>query len=80
MSPDFFSTLQAGTRVVVRYRLGPGERGSAGEQFSDALGHVRSVTENQVVLETRDGLVPIDRARITHAKAVPPPSERRQRR
>ena len=80
MSPDFFSTLQVGARVVIRYRLGPDEQGTAGERFSDALGHVRSVTETQVVLETRGGTVCLDRAGITHAKAVPPPPARRQRR
>lgn len=78
MSPDFLSTIQVGARVVIRYRLAPDERGKAGEQFSDALGHVRSVTETQVLIETRGGLVHIDRAGITHAKAVPPPPARRQ--
>ena len=80
MIPDFFSKLEAGARVVIRYRLAPDEQGNAGERLSDALGNVRSVSETSVVLETRGGTVSIERARITHAKAVPPPPARRQRR
>jgi hypothetical protein len=80
MSTDFFATLQEGARVVIRHRLAPGEQGSAGERFSDALGNVRSVTETHVVLQTRGGMVSIERALITHAKAVPPAPARRQRR
>ena len=79
MSPDFFSALRPGARVVIRYRLGPEARGNAGEQFSDALGQVHSVAPTHVVLLTRGGTVSIERAKITHAKEVPPAPERRRR-
>lgn len=80
MGPDFFSTLDAGARVVIRYRLRPGEHGAFGEQLSDVLGYVTEVDDTHVSVETRGGTVSIERTAITHAKTVPPPPPRRQRR
>lgn len=79
MSMDFFAALAPGARVVVRHRLAPAELGPAGEQLTDALGYLRASTDSWVEIETRSGLVRIDRASITHAKVVPPAPERRRR-
>lgn len=78
MSMDFFASLTSGARVVVRYRLAPIDLGPAGEQLTDALGYLRASTDSWVEIETRSGLVRIDRASITHAKVVPPAPERRR--
>lgn len=78
MSTDFLDSLDPGTRVVLRYRLSPGEQGQAGEQVSDALGYLLAVDEHFVTVQTRGGDVQVSRAAITHAKRVPPPPERRR--
>ncbi|MFJ6417403.1 hypothetical protein [Paeniglutamicibacter sp. NPDC091659] len=78
MSTDFFASLDPGARVVVRYRLSPGEQGSAGERLSDALGYLLEINEKSVTVQTRTGEIHINRGSITHAKLVPPPPERRR--
>lgn len=78
MAQDFGPTLVIGTRVVVRYRLEAEDHGDFGEQFSDALGYVRSVNGSHVEVETRGGTVVIERTAITHAKSVPPAPPRRK--
>lgn len=80
MSTDIFATLEIGMRVVLRYRLPVAEQGSAGEQFSDALGVLLAVNEEQVTVQTRTGQVSIERQSVTHAKEVPPAPQRRSRR
>lgn len=79
MEPEFFPLPVIGTRVVIRYRLQPEELGTHGEQFSDALGYLLVVGETHAEVETRGGIVAIERSAITHAKSVPPPPPRRPR-
>ena len=78
MSTDFLDSLDTGTRVVLRYRLAPGEQGQAGERMSDVLGYLLAVDEHSGTVQTRAGDVQVSRAAITHAKRVPPPPARRR--
>lgn len=78
MSTDFLDSLDPGTRVVLRYRLSPGEQGQAGERMSDALGYLLTIDEHSVTVQTRTGEVQVSRAAITHAKRVPPPPVRKR--
>ncbi|GAA1413456.1 hypothetical protein AUR04nite_33800 [Glutamicibacter uratoxydans] len=73
-----FNDLTPGDRIVLRYRLDPQEL--SGPTLSDAIGHVVEVTESLVVLETRGGIVEIQRSKITNAKRVPPAPPRRRAR
>lgn len=76
-----------GERVVIRYRLDPPARASAGEAGgeagpgprptkSDALGELLEVGPDVVVVATRRGPVRIRRESILLAKRVPPPPGR----
>ena len=58
-----------GTRMTVRRRVEDG--------FSDALGYLRECSPTGCVVETRQGLVPVDFADVSAAKLVPPPPPRR---
>lgn len=90
MTVDFFTTLDPGDRIVVRYRLGPtssleggGRPGVApgGPQLNDAIGHFVALADGVLTLETRSGTVAIRQSDVTHAKRVPPaPPRRRSRR
>ena len=62
-------SLPAGTRVVVRYRLGEG--------FTDALGDLLSCTADEASVRTRRGDVVVRLADVVAAKPVPPPPPRR---
>lgn len=63
--------LEVGERVVVRYRLEPGEPGRP--TVSDALGELVEVRADAVVVQTRRGPVTIARDDVLLAKRVPPP-------
>ena len=66
---DLVSTIELGTRLVVRKRIEGG--------FTDAVGYLRSVDKTECVVETRHGPVTIRLAEIVAAKKVPPPPARR---
>ena len=61
----FVSSIELGTRLVVRKRIEGG--------FTDAVGYLRSVNKTECVVETRHGLVAILLADVVAAKEVPPP-------
>ena len=62
---DLVSSIELGTRLVVRKRIEGG--------FTDAVGYLRSVDKTACVVETRHGPVTIPLAEIVAAKKVPPP-------
>ncbi|AWB90621.1 putative acetyltransferase [Salinibacterium hongtaonis] len=67
------STLELGTRVVVRSRIDGG--------FTDAVGFLRQTDATHCVIETKRGLVSIALDDIVAAKEVPPaPQPRSPRR
>ena len=75
---DPVSNLPLGSRVVVRSRLEPaGLAPAEGPSMTDAVGVLVSVDEHRVVVETRQGLVTIERDRVVAAKEVPPRPSRR---
>ncbi|WP_372697999.1 hypothetical protein [Arthrobacter sp. JSM 101049] len=89
MSADFFTTLDPGDRIVVRYRLDSSASGagheasgaaSEGPRLSDAIGHFLALEDGVLTVETRSGMVAIQRADVTHAKRVPPAPQRRRSR
>jgi hypothetical protein len=61
--------LPLGTRVVVRRREDDG--------FHDALGYLIGIDASTCSVETRKGCVTVLLAKVTRAKTVPPPPERR---
>lgn len=65
----FLRSLPLGTRVVVRRREDDG--------FHDALGHLTSIDATTCTVDTRKGAMTVPLAKVTRAKAVPPPPERR---
>jgi hypothetical protein len=65
----FLRSLPIGTRVVVRRREDDG--------FHDALGYLVEVDASTCSIETRTGPVTVPLAKVTRAKTVPPPPERR---
>ncbi|HWC21477.1 MAG TPA: GNAT family N-acetyltransferase [Flexivirga sp.] len=69
--------LVVGRRVVLRSRLAPGDSVPGGPTLTDTLGDVVSVTDSEVVVDTRNGPVTVDRSSIVLAKRVPPPPPRR---
>lgn len=72
--------LSIGDRVVLRFRLAPQEILDGGPTTSDALGEVLAVTDAIIRIETRKGATDVLRSEVTHAKRVPPPPARRERR
>lgn len=66
----FITTAPLGTRVVVRQRIPGG--------LTDALGFLRSVSAEECVVETRDGLKTVPLAAVVAAKEVPPAPPRRR--
>jgi hypothetical protein len=90
MLEDFFATLSPGDRIVVRYRLGDDASGHGGPALTDALGEFAGLQEGTatqegaggreatVAVRTRNGLVLIALATVTHAKRGPPPPARRR--
>lgn len=66
----FITTAPLGTRVVVRQRIPGG--------LTDALGLLRSVSAEECVVETRDGLKTVLLAAVVAAKEVPPAPPRRR--
>jgi len=70
---EFLRDARVGTRVVVRHLLDDG-------RATDALGYLRSRSEDHVVVETRRGLERVPLAAVIAAKPVPPPPEPRPRR
>lgn len=69
---QFIISAAIGTRVVVRQRIPGG--------LTDALGYLRSVTDTECVVETRDGLKTVRLSSVVAAKEVPPAPLRRSRR
>ncbi|MFC6705527.1 GNAT family N-acetyltransferase [Flexivirga alba] len=69
--------LVIGRRVVLRSRLALGDSEPGGPTLTDTLGEVMSVTDEEVVVDTRNGPVTVARASIMLAKRVPPPPPRR---
>ncbi|WP_313812679.1 acetyltransferase [Glutamicibacter sp.] len=70
-----FNDLSPGDRIVLRFRLS--ESTSSGATLSDAIGYVVEVADEDISVETRHGIVKIQRSLITHAKRVPPAPPRR---
>ncbi len=66
-------TLRVGDRVVVRYRLPPGD--VAG--LTDVVGVLTRADEDSVTVDSRRGPVRVARVDIVAAKQVPPPPSRR---
>lgn len=68
-----------GVRVVVRSVL-PGETGpSGGPAYTDVVGVVESVDDEELAVRHRDGtLRPVRRAHIVIVKRLPPPPPRRE--
>lgn len=66
----FITTAPLGTRVVVRQRIPDG--------LTDALGFLRSVSDDECVVETRDGLKTVQLSAVVAAKEVPPAPPRRR--
>ena len=69
--------LAVGWRVVLRSRLATGDSEPGGPTLTDTLGVVMSVTDDEVVVDTRQGPVTVVRSSIVLAKRVPPPPARR---
>ena len=69
---EFLRTAPAGTRVVVRYRLGDG-------RATDALGYLHLTDETHCVVATKRGLETVALADVVAAKEVPPPPAPRPR-
>ena len=65
----FLRSLPLGTRVVVRRREDDG--------FHDALGYLIGIGASTCSVETRKGCVTVPLAKVTRAKTVPPPPQRR---
>ena len=68
--------LQIGSRVVVRWRLDAPDP-ATGATLTDAVGTLREVGADVLVVETAKGAVSIPVARVTAAKQVPPKPSRR---
>jgi ribosomal protein S18 acetylase RimI-like enzyme len=71
--------LAVGARVVIRLRLPETEVPEGGPRHTDVVGHVRSLDETAVVVDTRSGEVTVPRDRIVLAKRVPPAPVRKHR-
>jgi ribosome maturation factor RimP len=65
----FLRSLPIGTRVVVRRREDDG--------FHDALGYLTAIDAATCTVETRAGSVTVPLSKVTRAKTVPPPPQRR---
>lgn len=65
---EFLRGCPLGTRVTVRRRIDGG--------WTDALGYLRALDQDECVVETRRGLVAVPLAEVTHAIRVPPPPQR----
>ncbi|MFF1828730.1 hypothetical protein [Paenarthrobacter sp. NPDC058040] len=66
---QFLLSAEAGTRVVVRYRIEGG--------LTDALGYLLETNETSCTVRTRTSDVEIPLAMVVAAKQVPPPPPRR---
>ncbi len=75
--PDPTRDLPTGSRVVLRRRLGTGERGPAGEGLTDVVGDLTRVDDTHLVVATRRGEVRVARREVAAAKVVPPRPVRR---
>lgn len=62
---EFLRACAPGTRVTVRRRIEGG--------WTDALGYLRAVTDEDCVVETRRGLVTVPLDAVSHAIRVPEP-------
>lgn len=71
------TVLVVGKRVVLRSRLAPTGSTPGSPTLTDTLGEVISVTDDEVVIDTRKGPVTVARSSIVLAKRVPPPPARR---
>ncbi|WP_377640867.1 GNAT family N-acetyltransferase [Oryzobacter terrae] len=65
-----------GSRVVVRHRLTSPDPVS-GATLTDVVGELLETTADAFVVDTRRGPVRVERAAVTHLKAVPPKPSRR---
>ena len=74
--PGWAPFLTQGRRVVLRYAIDPGPQ-QRGPSRTDALGTIVGLGEESVRVMTRRGEVEVPRARVTAAKEVPPPPQRR---
>lgn len=59
-------------RVVLRFRLAEPDPEPGGPTMTDAVGEVLSMDSAHVVVETRRGVVTVDRARVVAARQAPP--------
>jgi ribosome maturation factor RimP len=66
---QFLRSLPLGTRVVVRRHEDDG--------FHDALGYLTAIDAATCTVDTRNGSVAVPLAKVTRAKTVPPPPQRR---
>lgn len=71
---EFIRNAALGTRMTVRTHL---DADPSGATFTDAVGYLRELSDNECVVETRRGLVTIQLSEVSAAKAVPPPPARR---
>lgn len=75
--PDPSANLVPGSRVVVRRRLTPAERGPDGPHLTDVVGELLEVSDTTLTLATRRGNVEVARDAVVAAKVVPPRPVRR---
>lgn len=74
MVSDFLRDAPMGTRVVVRYRLAPGDEAGA----TDVLGYLSAVDATHCVIASAKGLVTVALADVIAAKEIPPPPQRKR--
>lgn len=83
MTDAFFTTLDPGERIVIRYRItSRGEGAGAdvdpdGPHYSDSIGEFVSLEDGWLTVQTRTGLVTVKHSTVTHAKRIPPAPQRR---
>lgn len=86
MIDAFFTTLDPGERIVIRYRItSRGEGATAvvdpgGPHYSDSIGDFVSLVDGWLTVQTRTGPVTVEHSAVTHAKRVPPAPQRRGKR
>jgi ribosomal protein S18 acetylase RimI-like enzyme len=73
---DPVSSLPVGSRVVVRWRLEAADP-HTGARLTDSVGTLTGVDDEALTIETGQGAVRVERARVVVAKEVPPRPSRR---
>lgn len=74
IKPGLAPFLEIGVRVSARYAIDPKE--NDGYRVSDALGYIVDADNESITVETKRGLIKIQREIIVAAKVVPPPPKR----